>query len=738
VSKTSLYTSDGAPIRLAGLVGKGGEGAVYEVAGPAEVSLAVKLYSAGASERAPKIEYMVTQKLAERVPLAAFPLQAVTTREGRVVGFLMKLVRAHKPLYELVSPGARKRHFPDADYRFLVHTAANLARSVASLHQHGCVIGDINHAGVLVSDKATVGLIDADSFQICNGAQKYLCRVGVPEYTPPELQGQHLGSVIRTPNHDAFGLAVSIFQLLWMGRHPFAGVPAVGEMPTPQAIKEGKFPYARAGCPGLGRPPSAPKLDDFPPSLADAFERAFLRKQGARPTAAEWIDILGQTESSLKKCAKNDRHFYPSGASECLWCRVEHTQGVFLFPTASPTITVADPGAINFRLDAVWATISSIAAPSAAELPHVSAQIPGPSSEAVEARKKASGTRLWAASVLFVAAAVLVIYPAAWFVWLAAGWWGWAQVAKPAAALPMTFKKRAQELDLKWENALQEWRQRPRTQFDRVLSELRDIKNRYETLASREAAEIARVQERHRGAELLGFLQRQLIGHYAIVGVGPGRLATLNRYGVRNAADATESRLLSIPGFGPSLAAPVLLWRRRLEQQFRPSGGIAAAEATDIQSIKLKFAREASELRSKLSAGALRLRQVSSLRTANIDPVLNHIHQARMQAHADARYLGIDLAPRVVTPVRPRPAQPPVVPTRPSSTTSRAKQTRATTAPKFNITPPQAVHVKGALACPHCGGPMVRRTARRGRNRGNQFWGCSRYFSTGCTGTRPV
>lgn len=37
-------------------------------------------------------------------------------------------------------------------------------------------------------------------------------------------------------------------------------------------------------------------------------------------------------------------------------------------------------------------------------------------------------------------------------------------------------------------------------------------------------------------------------------------------------------------------------------------------------------------------------------------------------------------------------------------------------------------------ACPECGKPMVLRTARRGANAGNQFWGCSDYPA--CKGTR--
>ena len=36
--------------------------------------------------------------------------------------------------------------------------------------------------------------------------------------------------------------------------------------------------------------------------------------------------------------------------------------------------------------------------------------------------------------------------------------------------------------------------------------------------------------------------------------------------------------------------------------------------------------------------------------------------------------------------------------------------------------------------CPLCGSPMVLRTARYGKNRGNKFWGCSTYATTRCHG----
>jgi restriction system protein len=51
-----------------------------------------------------------------------------------------------------------------------------------------------------------------------------------------------------------------------------------------------------------------------------------------------------------------------------------------------------------------------------------------------------------------------------------------------------------------------------------------------------------------------------------------------------------------------------------------------------------------------------------------------------------------------------------------------------------NAAPSGAVGAGSACPdCPECGKPMVFRTARRGANAGNQFWGCSAYPA--CKGT---
>ena len=152
--------------------------------------------------------------------------------------------RAPRNIHELYSPKSRIGVFPEADFLFLTHVCTNIARAFAVVHLCGHVIGDVNHGNLLVGPNGTVTLIDCDSFQFRNGSKIFTCDVGTDLFTPPELQNRRLKGIERTSNHDCFGLAVLLFHLLFMGRHPFAGrYSGAGEMPIEKAIAEYRFAY---------------------------------------------------------------------------------------------------------------------------------------------------------------------------------------------------------------------------------------------------------------------------------------------------------------------------------------------------------------------------------------------------------------------------------------------------------------------------------------------------------------
>jgi restriction system protein len=61
---------------------------------------------------------------------------------------------------------------------------------------------------------------------------------------------------------------------------------------------------------------------------------------------------------------------------------------------------------------------------------------------------------------------------------------------------------------------------------------------------------------------------------------------------------------------------------------------------------------------------------------------------------------------------------------------------RGVSAPSNAASAVPMVKSEGAPACPVCQSAMVKRTAKRGANSGNAFWGCSQYPA--CKGTRPA
>jgi DNA-binding helix-hairpin-helix protein with protein kinase domain len=95
--------------------------------------------------------------------------------------------------------------------------------------------------------------------------------VGTPHFTPPELQAKRLRDEPRTPEQDRFGMAVLMFHLLFVGRHPFAGrFYGTHELTIERAIAERRFAFSANRTETLVEPPPASLLlGDVPPPLAD-------------------------------------------------------------------------------------------------------------------------------------------------------------------------------------------------------------------------------------------------------------------------------------------------------------------------------------------------------------------------------------------------------------------------------------------------------------------------------------
>lgn len=279
-----LRTTDGTPVVIGHRIGRGGEGTVYTVANAER--LALKIYHEHVAGREHHIQSLIEATRSGASAAVAWPKRRVLDPSKATVGFLMEAFCDARPIHELYTPFSRRTCFPAANFAFLRRTALNLARVVARVHDDGFLIGDLNHSSVLVLPNATVRLVDADSFPL---APNFICRVGTPEYMPFDLQGADLNTVPRSPRHDIFALSVLIYQLLFDGRHPYAGYggrPKAALADNITRVKRYQLSDQQRNVLhnrfGMTRTPA----------LTDLFQTSFSQGRGSVSNAQSWADAL--------------------------------------------------------------------------------------------------------------------------------------------------------------------------------------------------------------------------------------------------------------------------------------------------------------------------------------------------------------------------------------------------------------------------------------------------------------
>ena len=225
------------------------------------------------------------------------------------IGYVMPRVHDSLSLLTVYNPRERKKYCSDFTGPYLYQTACNIALVMAALHDKGYCIGDVSDQNILVTRTALITFIDTDSFQVTEpGGTVYLCPVGTPDYTAPEIIGKDFESFNRTVAHDNFGLGVLIFQLLMEGNHPFrskwlgTGEPPPGE----ERIRRGLFPYNRSNSLPV-EPPQGMTLTHLSSDVVALMERCFIRghyQPDERPGPKEWADALSEGEKQSSKLGR--------------------------------------------------------------------------------------------------------------------------------------------------------------------------------------------------------------------------------------------------------------------------------------------------------------------------------------------------------------------------------------------------------------------------------------------------
>jgi DNA-binding helix-hairpin-helix protein with protein kinase domain len=669
-----FHTSQSDIVRLGRRIGAGAEGEVYEIQDRSD--LVAKVYhEPPPPEKAEKLVVLSRLGNERLFNISAWPVDVLRDApDGEVVGFVMKKISQAEEVHALHSPKSRLQKFPQASWAFLIYVAANIARAVAAIHEHGLVIGDLNPKNILVTRRATVYLLDVDSFQVSADGKTYRCEGGFPEYTPPELQGVAFRDVDRAQEHDSFGLSVVIFQLLFMGRHPFSGrYLGAGEMPLERAIGEFRFAYGvDAEARKMWQPPGTLALDSLPSPLVNLFRRAFLKPD--RPQPREWIEPLDALAKALKKCDLHSGHYYYHKLRECPWCGIEYHARVRLFNSLLPG---DDSRRGHFRLDEIWKEIASVERPG----PHLIwwdkiLNAPAPSAE-VEAIARGRRNRLILA-LLFSAFAgspipLLIVFTdyfqlvplmlvLSGLVACAIG-----KVGRTDTVLSLFHQREPDHGDPLFDNVWDRWRQAEETaqrlqeQYDREAGnerwgakrdELLNRKKTYENLAQIREVRLKQLEAEARKNQLEKFLDQFKINGAEINGiVAPIKRALLS-HGVETAADVIAA-VSQIPSVGRSQVERLLEWRRDLERRFvfDPDRGVP-------QEDRVKTEREVDALRFRLESelidGAQYLRRVKQeIETSRmkLQPALLKARQELAQAEKDLQVASKRNSPALILAV---------------------------------------------------------------------------------------
>lgn len=582
-----LWTSAGERIKLGRELGRGGEGVVYEVEGkPDHVA---KIYLTQISgDRVAKLGAMtgMTSTSPKLLSFCAWPEATLHDRGTNGVmagtaGFLMHRVAGCHPIHHLTTPTTRKRDFPDRDWSFLVHVARNLAITIDTIHAAGAVIGDVNESGFLVGQDGRVWVLDCDSFQVRHANRIYRCEVGIQDYTPPELQNVSGGfaSVVRTTNHDHFGVAVILFKLLMMGRHPYMGIfRGQGDPELGQLILENRFAYGPdAAARLMAPPPHSLDLGSLGPNVGGLFRQAFgdAGLRGGRPDTTAWINALTGLLSGLTSCSANPGHKHVVG-TPCSWCRLESTSGVAFFICGFPSGSrawVVDVDALR-RIYAQIPMLTNEPCPATPASPQTGAPVdPAVVTEArAERLKRHIGFAIAVIlGIAFMAATFgggLLVMGVAFTI--VASMYGGAK-----RRMNEEIQKRATRRDQAkraWEQCRTSWESTSGGDIPQRRRSIEDRLAAYARLDAEHKAAVADLETKKIEAQRQDYLEAIPIRSVKIRGIGVAKIAKLESFGIDTVAEIDRRRIMEIPGFGGrGVTADALVdWRNETLRRFRP------------------------------------------------------------------------------------------------------------------------------------------------------------------------
>ena len=510
--------------------------------------------------------------------VAAWPVDVISDSSNTICGFAMRKLDGFVPLHMLFSPMDRKRLFPDKGYNFLVHVARNLASAFLNIHQLGIVVGDVNEGNILVNKQGMVTLIDCDSFQIKNGNHYHFCEVGITRYTPPEiLEKGTFDNVIRTINTDSFSLAILIFQLLFLGRHPFTGVNLTAEdIDEEKAIKTREFAYSLTRQTKKLTPPrNSFELKSLNPGLIDLFHHTFERIE-TRPEPQLWMQELDVLSKEMIVCTHYKLHSYPRTLGQCPWCRFKDLAGVVyflddLYLKTVPELMNIEQFVNGFKLEQL--EIRKL--PETFVSPNMRAVVIDPKFRAL---KNLNNLVIGISIGVTICICILFewYYIATGLIFI--GLFNRFSPTKKQLRTELAARKiYFDALTIKFRAVVKQHNNPPEmNKYNQSVKKLTGLIVSFRQLPLEFTNKKKRIEENHYHIHYHTFLQQFEVKDFAIPNFGPAKKLLIAKNGIKTAADVSNLPTMKINGIGPKNQQVLLNWQRHMGGGFTYSPNIEA------------------------------------------------------------------------------------------------------------------------------------------------------------------
>ena len=548
-------------------LGRGGEGQVFEITN--DTTNVLKIYSEPLSNRKiQKLRVMSAMANNQILAYAAWPIDIVTDYKGNVCGFIMRKLINYVPLHMLFNPMDRKKLFPDKGYSFLIHVARNLATAFHTLHIQGFVIGDVNESNILINNQGMVAFIDCDSFQVKDGNTYFFCEVGVPRYTAPELlQLSSFENTLRTFSTDSFSMAILIFQLLFLGRHPFAGRNLSNEdIDEETAIKRKLFAYSLYNTTKQLLPPKdALDISYLSRELQLLFHNSF-ESEANRPKPEVWIRDLDNYLKGIKTCTKSKVHNYPSQFQSCIWCDFKEKRNILFFIDDSLVNQGYELGNIESFINGF--KVEKLVFPAIALTTH-----PITTATPID-NKYARGkvyNRLIPALVFVASLALIFIGP--WYILIGVAFTLIVNESLPwKKEIKAELQRRNNEVSVtrsKLDASLKSY-QSPNEllTYNKTIQLLEQTILKFKSLPSQLQTKKREMEEEVYNQQLHSFLMNYDVRSHTIPSFGPTRKLSLYNAGIKTASDVSQLKNKKVQGIGDTYTQVLFSWQRQIISQF--------------------------------------------------------------------------------------------------------------------------------------------------------------------------